>query len=100
MSEYKNEAIKKLFSAVLSLQNIDECYSFFDDVCTIQELLAIAQRFEVACLLSEGKSYAEVNKLTGASTTTICRVGKCINYGGGGYKTAIERLKKENSESD
>ena len=95
MSKYKSDAITKLFSAVLSLENTDECYSFFEDACTIQELQAIAQRFEVACLLSEGKSYAEVNKITGASTTTICRVGKCINYGGGGYQTAIDRLKKE-----
>ena len=67
----------------------------FEDACTIQELESIAQRFEVAQLLSSGKSYAEVNKLTGASTATICRVGKCVNYGSGGYQTAIDRLDKK-----
>ena len=96
MNKKKSQAITKLFEAVLSLNNIDECYSFFEDACTIQELNAIAQRFEVATLISQGKSYSEVNKITGASTTTICRVGKCINYGEGGYRTVIERLNKEN----
>ncbi len=92
MSKQKKEAIDKLFTAILSLENIEECYSFFEDACTIQELEAIAQRLEVATLLSRGKSYAEVNRLTGASTATICRVGKCINYGSGGYKTVIDRM--------
>ncbi len=92
MSKQKKEAIDKLFTAILSLENIEECYIFFEDACTIQELEAIAQRLEVATLLSAGKSYAEVNRLTGASTATICRVGKCINYGSGGYKTVIDRI--------
>ena len=95
MRKYQKEHIDTLFKAILSLENIEECYSFFEDACTIQELESIAQRFEVAQLLSSGKSYAEVNKLTGASTATICRVGKCVNYGTGGYKTAIDRLDKK-----
>lgn len=86
----------KLFSAILSLKTKEECSSFFDDICTIQELEALVQRLDVACLLNEGKSYIEINKMTGASTATICRVSKCLNYGEGGYKTAIERL--ENNE--
>ncbi len=85
----------QFFKAVISLENEKECQRFFDDICTIQELEAIAQRFEVACLLSEGKSYVDINKETGASTATICRVSKCLNYGDGGYKTAIERLKND-----
>ncbi len=95
MRKHQKENIDTLFKAILSLENIEECYSFFEDACTIQELESIAQRFEVAQLLSSGKSYAEVNKLTGASTATICRVGKCVNYGTGGYKTAIDRLDKK-----
>ena len=95
MRKHQKENIDTLFKAILSLENIEECYSFFEDACTIQELESIAQRFEVARHLHSGKSYAEVNKLTGASTATICRVGKCVNYGSGGYKTAIDRLEKK-----
>ncbi len=90
----KNTAlINKLYKAILTLETVEECEAFFEDVCTIQETEAIAQRFEVACLLDEGKSYIDINKSTGASTATICRVSKCLNYGDGGYKTAIDRLK-------
>lgn len=91
MNKLDNNAIDRLFDAILSLETKKECADFFEDVCTIQELNSIAQRLEVAKLLYEGKSYIEINKLTGASTATICRVGKCVNYGSGGYKTAIER---------
>lgn len=90
----KND-IEKLYRAVLSLKSADECAAFFDDICTIQELEALAQRLEVACQLSEGKSYIDINKSTGASTATICRVSKCLNYGDGGYATAIERIKEQ-----
>ena len=83
------------FKAIITLKTEKECEMFFDDICTIQELEAIAQRFEVAKLLVEGKSYVDINKDTGASTATICRVSKCINYGEGGYKTAIRRLRGE-----
>lgn len=92
MRKQHKESMDNLFKAILSLENIEECYSFFEDACTIQELESIAQRFEVATLLSQGKSYVDINKLTGASTATICRVSKCVNYGEGGYKTAIDRL--------
>ena len=83
---HKNDksAIEKLYEAILCLETKEECKNFFEDACTIQELTSIAQRLEVAKLLSEGKSYVEINKLTGASTATICRVGKCVNYGSGG----------------
>lgn len=92
MHKFNNEAIEKFYEAILSLETIEECKLFFDDVCTIQELDSIAQRLEVAKLLSQGKSYAEINQVTGASTATICRVSKCVNYGGGGYKTALDRI--------
>ncbi len=84
--------IKKLLKAVLALKSEEECAAFFEDICTIQEVDAMAQRLEVACLLCEGQSYIDINKQTGASTATICRVSKCLNYGDGGYKTVIERL--------
>ncbi|MBP3599537.1 MAG: hypothetical protein J6J30_00480 [Clostridia bacterium] len=92
MQRKNKSAHEKLFKAILSLKSNEECSAFFDDICTIQELEALAQRLEVACLLKEGKSYIDINKATGASTATICRVSKCLNYGEGGYATAIERL--------
>lgn len=92
----KADAIN-FYKAILTLETIEECAAFFDDVCTIQEVEAISQRFEVACLLNDKKSYLEINEKTGASTATICRVSKCLNYGDGGYSTVIERLKGENN---
>lgn len=92
MRKYQKESIDTLFKAILSLENIEECYNFFEDAFTVQELDSIAQRFEVAQLLCQGKSYVDINKQTGASTATICRVSKCVNYGSGGYKTVIDRL--------
>ncbi len=82
-----------LYKAVLSLKNEDECSAFFNDVCTIQELEALAQRMDVAIKLKEGKSYIDINKETGASTATISRVSKYLNYGAGGYNAVIERIK-------
>lgn len=95
MQKINKNVAKKLYDAILSLNTTEECSAFFDDICTIQELEALAQRLEVACLLNEGKSYIDINKATGASTATICRVSKCLNYGEGGYRTAIERLEKQ-----
>lgn len=93
----KNEALK-LYKAILSLETTEECAAFFDDICTIQELEALSQRFQVACELQAGKSYIDVNKSTGASTATICRVSKCLNYGDGGYKTAIDRIGENDND--
>ena len=89
--------VKEFYQAVLALQSEEECAAFFDDICTYQELEALAQRLEVAILLSEGNSYINVNKLTGASTATICRVSKALNYGDGGYNTVIERMKSNDN---
>ncbi|MBQ9914255.1 MAG: hypothetical protein IJO73_08520 [Clostridia bacterium] len=86
------QAVERLYNAILTLKSSEECALFFEDICTIQELETFAQRLEVAENLSKGKSYQEVNKITGASTATISRVGKCINYGAGGYKMVIDRL--------
>ena len=88
---------KRLYRAILSLKTQDECAAFFDDICTYQEIESLVQRLEVAILLNQGKSYIDINKLTGASTATICRVSKALNYGDGGYNAVIERL--ENNEN-
>ena len=95
MHKLDKERLQRLYKAVLSLKTEEECAAFFEDVCTIQETEAIAQRIEVACQLSKGKSYVDINKSTGASTATICRVSRCLNYGSGGYKTVIERMGEE-----
>ena len=92
---YQNEATERLFQAILSLNTMEECKNFFEDACTIKEILDIAQRFEVACMLTEKKSYQQISQETGVSTATISRVNRCITYGGGGYKIAIERLKEQ-----
>ncbi|MGN0452457.1 MAG: YerC/YecD family TrpR-related protein [Ruminococcus sp.] len=100
MNKLKSAETDALFEAILSLKSIEECYLFFEDACTIKEQKEIAQRFYVARLLESGKNYQEVNALTGVSTATICRVNKCLNYGEGGYRTVIDRLKKEGKLPD
>ncbi len=92
-SKIKDDATDELFKAILLLKNIDECYNFFEDICTIPEIKALAQRLEVAKMLDEGKTYIDICEKTGASTATISRVNKCLNYGADGYKTVLERLK-------
>jgi len=84
--------IDQLFGAVLVLENQEECYEFFEDICTIGELKALAQRLEVARMLNEGFIYDEIVASTGASTATISRVKRCLNYGADGYKMVLERL--------
>lgn len=99
MQRLNKAELDAFYQAVLTLETAEECRNFFDDICTIQELQAIAQRFAVACRLEEGRSYQQVNRATGASTATICRVSKCLNYGGGGYKTAIDRMKEKKRDT-
>ncbi|KAB3532119.1 YerC/YecD family TrpR-related protein [Alkaliphilus serpentinus] len=84
-----------LFQAILKLETIEECYRFFEDVCTIKELQSISQRLEVAKLLKEGKTYNEIEDKTGASTATISRVNRCLHYGADGYKLILSRLEDE-----
>ncbi len=91
---YHNEATDKLMEAVLSLQTKEECYAFLEDICTIKEILDIAQRLEAAKMLSEKVSYLDISKATGMSTATISRVNRALTYGSGGYKIAIERAKE------
>lgn len=92
MKEIHNESTEKFFKAILKLESVEECKSFFEDICTIKELQDMSQRLEVALLLNDGKSYQEVLARTGVSTATISRVNKCLNYGSGGYKQIIEKI--------
>ncbi|MBP0980689.1 MAG: TrpR-like protein, YerC/YecD [Oscillospiraceae bacterium] len=91
----KDMNVEILFEAVLRLQSMEECYNFFDDLCTVQELKAISQRIQVAAMLSAGKVYSDIVAQTGASTATISRVNRSLNYGSDGYKVIFERLEKD-----
>lgn len=95
MERFRTKLTDNFIQAVLSLETEDECYKFFEDVCTIKEIQEIAQRLEVARLLNEGKAYNDIAGETGASTATISRVNKCISYGSGGYRIVLERLRNE-----
>ncbi len=90
----RTEAVDHLFEAILTLQNKEECYTFFQDVCTINELLSLSQRYEVAKMLREKKTYLEIAEKTGASTATISRVNRSLNYGCDGYDMVFARLEK------
>ena len=91
----QTQAVDQLFDAVLSLQNKQECYDFFEDLCTVNELLSLSQRFEVASMLVEHKTYLEIAEKTGASTATISRVNRALNYGSDGYDLALNRIKPQ-----
>ena len=92
MKATETAAARQLYRAILTLKDEKECEAFFEDLCTIKEMEDISQRLEVALLLAAGKNYQEISGATGASTATICRVGKCLNYGVGGYRTVIDRM--------
>ena len=90
----KDKNLDDLFEAVLCLESVEECYAFFEDLCTILELKSLSQRFQVAKLLNEHRVYSDIVSATGASTATISRVKRSINYGSDGYKVVFERMKK------
>lgn len=89
------DAVDQLFKAILCLKSKEECYTFFEDVCTINELLSLSQRFEVAKMLREKKTYLEISEKTGASTATISRVNRSLTYGNDGYEMVFQRMKSE-----
>ena len=88
----RTEAVDYLFDAVLSLKSKEECYLFFEDICTINELLSLSQRLEVAKMLREQKTYLDIAEKTGASTATISRVNRSLNYGNHGYDLVFDRI--------
>ena len=95
MTKLHTKDTDELFRAILTLKNTDECYKFFEDICTINEIRDIAQRLSVAQLLSDGRIYSEISRETGASTATISRVNRSYSYGTGAYKTVLARLDKK-----
>jgi TrpR-related protein YerC/YecD len=96
----KDHMTDELFNAVLKLENIEECYDFFEDICTVSEIKALAQRLEVALMLFDGEKYTEIEAKTGASSATISRVNRSLNYGADGYKLIIERILKERKNGE
>lgn len=95
-SKLKSEEMDLFFNAILKLENIEECYKFFEDVATINEIKSLAQRLHVAKLLKNKKTYTEIAEITGASTATISRVNRALNYGSDGYNVILGRLKEQN----
>ena len=92
MSVKYSKETDALFEGVLALKTVEECYKFFEDLCTVNELLAMTQRFEVAKELNEGKTFVQISERSSASTATISRVNKCLLYGAGGYRLILDRL--------
>ena len=95
MNKLHTKEVDTLFEAIISLKSVEECYKFFEDACTIKEVLEIAQRLKAAKMLRKGVNYAEITKETGMSTATISRVNRCLEYGDGGYSMILDRLAKK-----
>ncbi len=91
-AKFENEMIDQLFEAILLLEDEEECYKFFEDICTINEIESLAQRLEVAKMLERGATYEQIVEKTGASTATISRVKRYLNYGAEGYKLILARM--------
>ncbi|MCR5273165.1 MAG: TrpR YerC/YecD [Lachnospiraceae bacterium] len=91
----KTEEVDQLFDAILCLKDKDECYTFFEDVCTVNELLSLSQRFAVAKMLREHRTYLDIAEKTGASTATISRVNRSLNYGNDGYDMVLSRMEEK-----
>jgi TrpR-related protein YerC/YecD len=92
IDKLRGKELDQLFNAVLSLKDLEECYRFFDDLCTINEIQSLAQRLDVARMLREGNTYHKIEVETGASTATISRVKRCLNFGNDTYEMVLERL--------
>ncbi len=97
MSDYHNKSIDNLFNVITELGTVEDCRAFFEDLCTIKEIQDMAQRLETAILLQQGENYQNISSKVGVSSATISRVNRCLNYGSGGYKSAIKKItSKEN----
>ena len=95
MAPFNTHSIQRLFDAICRLETRDDCEKFFEDICTIKEVQDMAQRLDAAILLEQGVSYQTISEQVGISTATISRVSKCLNYGSGGYRDALARMKEE-----
>lgn len=100
LKKLNDKSIDQLFEAILTLKNVEECYVFFDDLCTVNEIQSLSQRLEVARMLGKGHTYNKIETETGASTATISRVKRCLNYGNDGYKMSLERLGRFGNEDE
>ncbi|MCR5294437.1 MAG: TrpR YerC/YecD [Lachnospiraceae bacterium] len=89
------EDVDNLFKAIMTLENLDECYAFFEDVCTVNEILSLSQRFHVAKMLRSGETYLDISEKTGASTATISRVNRSLAYGNNGYDIVWNHLNEQ-----
>lgn len=96
----RTKVVDQLFDAVLTLENREECYRFFEDLCTMNELMSLSQRFAVAAMLKEKKTYMEIAGETGASTATISRVNRSLSYGNNSYDMVLQRMKHKNPDDD
>ena len=94
-SKFQDKTVDQLFEAILTLESMEECYRFFEDICTINEIKSLAQRLEVAKMLREKKTYNEIAEKTGASTATISRVNRSLTYGADGYNIILDRLQRK-----
>lgn len=95
MHKLQSESMDRLFRSILKLESLDECYAYFEDLCTVKELQDMSQRLDTAILLSQGRSYQQIAEEVDVSTATIGRVSKCLNYGAGGYRAVIEKLEDQ-----
>ena len=95
MQHMESDSLKQLFDAIVSLKTREECSKFFEDICTVKEMLDLAQRLDVAVLLDQGASYQAIAQQINVSTATISRVSRCLNYGSGGYRLVLERMEEE-----
>lgn len=94
MADFYSESVDRLLKVIVKLETVEEAYNFFSDVCTIKELQDMSQRLDAAFLLAAGENYQTISRTVGISTATISRVSRCLNYGKGGYKNAIEKNKE------
>lgn len=99
MPNYYNDSIKQLYQAITGIQSLEECRAFFEDLCTIKEILDMAQRFDTAILLDQGYSYQKISEKVGISSATIGRVSRALTYGSNGYRTAIDRIAKGDEDN-
>ena len=93
---YRNKSVDNLFKVITEINTVEECSTFFDELCTIKEIMDMAQRLETAMLLSKGENYQQISAKVGVSSATISRVNRCLNYGNGGYKAALKKLEENN----
>jgi TrpR-related protein YerC/YecD len=100
INKLRGKELDQLFNSVLALENLEECYRFFDDLCTVNEIQSLAQRLEVARMLREGNTYHKIESETGASTATISRVKRCLNYGNDAYELVLDRLQEPAGENN